>query len=179
MLLFPEPAPARRGPPPLVGIAKMASAAAPIESKSQVEYLSLESKSLLNRCDSPRMPFDWTINPYRRFEFGCHYCYARYTHEYMELDGRAFEQKIFVKQHADRLLREELKRFSGKEIAIGTATDPYQPAERLFRLTRRLLEVFAEHRRLRLSITTKSNLVARDIDLLTTIAAQNILHMKM
>lgn len=154
----------------------MASAAGPLELKSQVEYLNLEAKSLLNRCDSPRVPFDWTINPYRGCEFGCHYCYARYTHEYMELDGQAFEQKIFVKQDADRLLREELKRFKGKEIAIGTATDPYQPAERRFRLTRRLLEVFAEHQGLRLSITTKSNLVARDIDLLTAIARHNVVH---
>ena len=157
----------------------MASAAGSLESKSQVEYLNLEAKSLLNRCDSPRVPFDWTINPYRGCEFGCHYCYARYTHEYMELDGQAFEQKIFVKQDADRLLREELKRFSGKEIAIGTATDPYQPAERRFRLTRRLLGVFAEHRGLSLSITTKSNLVARDVDLLTVIAGHNRLHVNL
>ncbi len=177
MQLFPDPA--HLGPPPLVGIARMASAAGPLDSKSQVEYLNLEAKSLLNRCDSPRVPFDWTINPYRGCEFGCHYCYARYTHEYMELDGQAFEQKIFVKGGAERLLLEELKHFKGKHIAIGTATDPYQPAERRFRLTRRLLAVFAEHRGLRLSITTKSNLVARDVDLLTAIARHNVLHVNL
>ena len=81
------------------------------------------------------MPFTWTINPYRGCEFACKYCYARYTHEFMEMrDGVDFERKIFVKQHTANLLRQELKKVKrGEDIAIGTATDPYQPAERKFR----------------------------------------------
>ena len=97
-----------------------------------MEYFSLPSRSLLNRCTGHRVPFTWTINPYRGCEFGCKYCYARYTHEFMEMrDGVAFEQKIFVKQHAADLLRKELRQVErGESVAIGTATDPYQPAEK-------------------------------------------------
>ncbi len=81
------------------------------------------------------MPFTWTINPYRGCEFACKYCYARYTHEFMEMrDGVDFERKIYVKQQAAWLLRQELRKVKrGEEIAIGTATDPYQPAEKRFR----------------------------------------------
>ena len=162
--------------PRLVGIARLAAAGQRLEAKSHVEYLALEARSVLNRCDSPRVPFQWTINPYRGCEFGCRYCYARYTHEYMELDGAAFEQKIYAKQGAAELLRRELKKAGDGAIAIGTATDPYQPAERRFGLTRRILEVIAEHQGLRLSITTKSNLVVRDLELLRAVARQNALH---
>ena len=95
------------GAPPLsrgnAGIAGMAASAPTLAAKATVEYRDLESRSILNRCDSPRMPFSWTINPYRGCEFGCQYCYARYTHEYMEFDARAFEQKIFVKTGAGDL----------------------------------------------------------------------------
>src|SRR5258705_6955945 len=120
-------------PPKPAGIAAMAASAATLEAKAQVEYLDLETRSILNRCNSARMPFSWTINPYRGCEFGCQYCYARYTHEYMEFDGQAFEQKIFAKQGAGAILRRELARGKGHGgIAIGTATDPYQPAERRY-----------------------------------------------
>src|SRR5437867_6697901 len=121
------------------------------------------------------MPFTWTVNPYRGCEFTCKYCYARYTHEFMEMrDGVDFEQKIYVKQHAADLLRQELRRVKpGEEIAIGTATDPYQPAERRYEVTRAILEEFARHEGLELGIVTKSNLVLRDIDLLQEIGRKN------
>ena len=139
-------------PPPqqssgrLVGIARLAAEGPSLGAKTQVEYRSLPVRSILNRCDSSRVPFDYTINPYRGCEFGCKYCYARYTHEYMELDGGLFENRIYAKQRAAELLRAELKKAEGAEIAIGAATDPYQPAERyqqrLQKLVSRLREQY-------------------------------------
>src|SRR6185312_14230219 len=117
--------------PRLVGIAKLASDAEHVDNGHQVEFFSLPVRSILNRCDPKRkLPFVWTINPYRGCEFACKYCYARYTHEFMEMrDGVDFEQKIYVKQHAADLLRQELHQVKpGEQIALGTATDPYQPA---------------------------------------------------
>ena len=119
----------------------------------------------------------WTINPYRGCEFGCKYCYARYTHEFMGMDdGRLFEQRIYAKQEAARTLREELRRHSEGSIAIGTSTDPYQPAERRFGVTRAILEVFAGVQGRTVSITTKGDLITRDIDVLTQIRRRNVLH---
>src|SRR5579864_7689309 len=160
----------------LVGIARLASEGESIREGHNVEYFTLPTKSLLNRCVSNRtMPFTWTINPYRGCEFGCRYCYARYTHEFMEMrDGMEFEQKIYVKQHAAARLRHELRRVKPHEaIALGTATDPYQPAERRYEVTRAILEEFARHRGHELGIVTKSNLVVRDRDLLKEIARSN------
>lgn len=159
--------------PPLVA----AAAAAPhIGGRKDVTYRELPCRSALNRCSSPHMPFEWTINPYRGCEFACRYCYARYTHEYIGLtDTHTFETEIFAKAGAAEALEKDLP--SGKplpgSIAIGTATDPYQPAERKLQVTRRLLEVFARREGLRLAITTKSDLVTRDIDLITEIARRN------
>ena len=130
-------------PPKLVGIARIAAAGESLREGHNVEYFTLGTRSLLNRVVSRRnLPFTWAINPYRGCEFACKYCYARYTHEFMELrDGVEFERKIFVKQQAAALLRSELKKVKrGEEIAIGTATDPYQPAERRFEVTRAILE---------------------------------------
>jgi DNA repair photolyase len=162
----------------LVGIARLASEGESIREGHDVEYFTLPTKSLLNRCVSKRaMPFTWTINPYRGCEFGCRYCYARYTHEFMEMrDGMEFEQKIYVKQHAADLLRHELRRVKPHEsIALGTATDPYQPAERRYEITRAILEEFARHRGFELGIVTKSNMVTRDLDLLKVVAKSNLL----
>jgi DNA repair photolyase len=162
--------------PRLVGIARLAADGESIREGHNVEYFTLPSKSLLNRCVSNRaMPFTWTINPYRGCEFACKYCYARYTHEFMEMrDGLEFERKIYVKQHAAELLRQELKRVKADEsIALGTATDPYQPAERRYEVTRGILEEFARHRGFELGIVTKSNLVVRDIELLKSVARAN------
>jgi DNA repair photolyase len=159
----------------LIGIARLASEGESLRQGHDVEFFTLPVRSLLNRCTGVRMPFTWTINPYRGCEFACKYCYARYTHEFMELrDGVDFEQKIFVKQHAADLLRQELRQVKpGEEIAIGTATDPYQPAERRFEVTRAILEEFARHRGLDIGIVTKSNLVLRDIELFQQIAKNN------
>jgi DNA repair photolyase len=161
--------------PKLVGIARLASQGETLRQGHEVEYFTLPVRSLLNRCTGVRMPFTWTINPYRGCEFACKYCYARYTHEFMELrDGVDFEQKIFVKQHAADLLRQELHQVkAGEEIAIGTATDPYQPAERRFEVTRAILEELARHRGLEIGIVTKSNLVLRDVEVFQQIAKTN------
>jgi DNA repair photolyase len=160
----------------LIGIARLVSEGESLREGHNVEYFTLPNKSLLNRCVSNRqMPFTWTINPYRGCEFGCRYCYARYTHEFMEMrDGMEFEQKIYVKQHAAGLLRHELHRVKPNEaIALGTATDPYQPAERRYEVTRGILEEFALHRGFELGIVTKSNMIVRDLDLLKEVAKAN------
>ena len=157
-----------------------AAATLPLELQSEgelaqtrgVEFIEMPVHRILNRCTSERMPFRWTINPYRGCEFGCVYCYARYTHDFLELrDPLDFERRIFVKRMAAEVLARTLSRTPIGEdaIAIGTATDPYQPAERKFRLTRSMLEVFANLAGLNLSITTKSALVTRDLDLLMKI----------
>jgi len=161
--------------PKLVGIARLAADGDSLRQGHDVEYFTLPVRSLLNRCTGVRMPFTWTINPYRGCEFACKYCYARYTHEFMEMrDGIDFEQKIFVKQHAADLLRQELRQVkTGEDIAIGTATDPYQPAERRYEVTRAILEEFARHQGLELGIVTKSNLVLRDIDVLQKVLRNN------
>jgi len=164
-------------PAPLVGIAKLASEGHSLRLGHDVEYFTLPSKALLNRCVSKRVPFNWTINPYRGCEFACKYCYARYTHEFMEMrDGLDFERKIYVKQQTAWLLRQELKQVKrGQQIAIGTATDPYQPAEKRFEITRSILEELALHHGLEIGIVTKSDLVVRDIDLLLRVAEHNAL----
>jgi DNA repair photolyase len=160
--------------PGLVGIAKLAAESEVLESKRVVQYFEIDCRSVLNRT-RPGMPFAWSLNPYRGCEFGCRYCYARYTHEFMELrESVDFEDKIYAKSRIQPILRRELKRIDGSQgIAIGTATDPYQPAERRFERTRAALEVFAEQTGVALSITTKSDLVTRDIALLKEIAKRN------
>ena len=175
--MFPPP-----DKPPLVGIARLASEGESLREGHNVEYFTLPNRSLLNRCVSNReMPFTWTINPYRGCEFACKYCYARYTHEFMEMrNGIDFEQKIYVKQHAAEFLRQELRRVkTGEAIALGTATDPYQPAERRYEVTRVILEEFARHRGFELGIVTKSNLIVRDIPVLQQIARHNQLSINM
>jgi len=161
--------------PKLIGIARLAAGGETIREGHNVQYFTLPTRSLLNRCVSHRnLPFTWTINPYRGCEFACKYCYARYTHEFMEMSDLDFEQKIYVKQQAAQLLRQELKKVKpGEELALGTATDPYQPAERRYEITRAILEEFARHRGLELGIVTKSNLVVRDAELLRSIAQRN------
>jgi len=169
--LFPHP----ESRAPLVGIARLTARGEAISQGHKVDYIGLENRSVLTRCDSPRMPFSWQINPYRGCEFACKYCYARYTHEFMEMrDGLDFERKIYVKKHTAWLLRQELKQVrAGQSIAIGTATDPYQPAERKFGTTRAIMEEFSRHRGLSLGMVTKSDLILRDLDLLRAIAAKN------
>ncbi len=172
-------------PAPLVGIARLAAAAPREREKNDVEYFRLPVRTVLNRVESTRVGFEWSINPYRGCEFGCGYCYARYTHTYMDLDPTAFENKIYVKEEAARALRRDLtpRKVLGTHIAIGAATDPYQPAEKEFEVTRAILETLLEFSRtlpedqsLELSLTTKSNLILRDLDLLKEISERNRLH---
>jgi len=179
-----------------VGIARLAAEGAKAGDGHLVEYRTLEPRSLLNRSVSKRIPWlAWSINPYRGCEFGCRYCYARYTHEFIhpvepsgspvaagnqtnELSADLFEREIYIKQHAAWLLRQELKQVRpGEQIALGTATDPYQPIERIAQVTRSLLEVFADQQGLRLGIVTKSTLIERDIDLLVRIGEHNQLNL--
>jgi DNA repair photolyase len=161
--------------PTLVGIARLAAEGESLREGHDVEYFTLPARSLLNRCTAPRMPFTWTINPYRGCEFACKYCYARYTHEFMEMrDGVDFERKIYVKQHAAEILRRELRRVRPEQgIAIGTATDPYQPAERRYEVTRAILEEMARHRGLEIGIVSKSTLLLRDVDVLKEVGMHN------
>jgi len=161
---------------PLVGIARLAAQGEFVRPGHNVRYFTLESRSLLNRVQSARrMPFTWAINPYRGCEFACKYCYARYTHEFMEMrDGLDFERKIYVKQQAGWLVRRDLKKVkAGEQIAIGTATDPYQPAERHYQVTRAILEELVQHRGFDVGIVTKSDLILRDRELLRRLGEQN------
>src|SRR2546427_2696516 len=172
----------------LVGIARLAASSPPAETRrkspERPEDFVLPVRSILNRCDSNRVPFEWTINPYRGCEFACKYCYARYTHEYMELDGGEFEKKIYVKKDAAALLAWDVAHkysyaseasggMQAEHIAIGTATDPYQPAEREYGVTRACLEELAKREGLSVSITTKSDQIVRDMDLLQRIASRS------
>jgi DNA repair photolyase len=161
--------------PERVGIARLAFSSPLADAKRGTEYFLLPVKSILNHCESTRVPFSWTVNPYRGCEFGCQYCYARYTHEYMELDVHDFEKKIYVKQDSGPLAARDLgkEKVQGEHIAIGTATDPYQPAEREFGATRAILEQMAARQGLSISITTKSDQVLRDVDLLRRIAERS------
>lgn len=174
---------------PPVGIARLAAKARHADDGHLIEFKTLEVRSILNKSISKRqLSLAYSINPYRGCEFACRYCYARYTHEFLapgsiKQDNEAllashdaFEHQIYLKQNAAWLLDQELRHVDpAQEIALGTATDPYQPIERRTRITRSLLEVFARKSGYRLGIVTKSRLITRDIDLLQQIAARNTL----
>jgi DNA repair photolyase len=205
-------------PPQVTGIARMAADAELADEGHLVEFRALKVRSVMNRSVSKRRLWTaYSINPYRGCEFGCRYCYARYTHEFLapkagvewsfeseKVDGdgdgavgavsgpdsveqsglaqglanlrdpEAFERRIFIKQNAAWLVEQELKKIPlGEEIAIGTATDPYQPIERRAKVTRSILEVLARKDGRRIGIVTKSTLVTRDIDVLVEIARRN------
>jgi DNA repair photolyase len=134
------------------------------------------SRTVIARNESPDIGFDRSLNPYRGCEHGCVYCYARPTHAYLGLSpGLDFETRLFAKHDAPELLRRELgqPRYRPAPLALGTNTDPYQPIERNLQITRRVLEVLAECRH-PVTITTKSALVLRDLDILAGMAAQNL-----
>jgi DNA repair photolyase len=160
---------------PLTGIARLASEGGLLAGKRRVEYRSLPTRKWLNRCTSDRVPFHWTINPYRGCEYGCKYCYARFTHEFLERnDPAGFETEIYAKDWDEASFRRELASLRpGHVIGLGTATDPYQPAERRFGSTCRLLEAMEDVRGIHLFVTTKSNLVARDVDLFAHLSKHN------
>ncbi|MGL3606067.1 PA0069 family radical SAM protein [Rhizobium sp. G187] len=144
----------------------------PFKTEVQVE----KPRTVITRNESPDIPFDRSINPYRGCEHGCIYCFARPTHSYMGLSaGLDFEAKLFVKPDAARLLERELSKpgYKVKPIAIGTNTDPYQPIEREWRIMRQILEVLdkANHP---VVIVTKSALILRDLDILTSMAERGL-----
>jgi DNA repair photolyase len=172
------------GAPPLLG------------EQKDIRYFGTDPRSLLNSPTATGMSF-WSINPYVGCAFGCAYCYARYAHRYVaerlstpdaagavvreELGELppwlAFERRIFVKREAGAILRRELRKparmraLLRETVVIGTATDPYQPAERRYRVTRGVLETLAEQHGLSVTIITKSPLVTRDVDVLMRIAS--------
>lgn len=174
-----------------------------LDVQADIKYYGTLARSILNRPESTGMDY-WSINPYIGCALGCTYCYARYAHGYAferaaaaNPDHRgvaadvaalppwlAFERRILVKENAPTVLQRTLRTGSdrhlallaGESITIGTATDPYQPAERRFRITRQLLEVIARHPGLQCRIITKSPLVTRDIDVLKRINRISSIH---
>ena len=136
------------------------------------------ARSIISRNDSPDVPFEQSINPYRGCEHGCIYCFARPSHSYLNLSpGLDFETKLFAKTNAAELLRTELAKpgYRVSPINLGANTDPYQPIERRYKITRAILEVLAECRH-PVTIVTKNALVERDLDLLVPMAQQNLVH---
>lgn len=147
-------------------------------SKVPTEYYEDQTSTIITSNDSPDVPFDYSINPYKGCLHGCAYCFARPSHEYLGFNaGLDFETRIMVKLHAAKLLREELGKpsWKGSLIALSGVTDCYQPAERKFRLTRGLLEVMLEAKQA-VTIVTKNAMVTRDIDLLAPLAADRLAH---
>ncbi|MSQ23257.1 MAG: radical SAM protein [Chloroflexi bacterium] len=126
----------------------------------------IQARTALNAVQG--MPFKWSLNPYKGCRHACTYCYARAYHAYLDLPASAFETQLFVKTNLAEVLREELRRpgWHGEPITIGTATDPYQPLEAQYRITRQCLEVLADAENPG-SVTTKGTLIRRDIDVLT------------
>ena len=146
------------------------------ERRVPTELFQETPRTIISRNQSPDIPFETSINPYRGCEHGCVYCYARPSHTYMDLSpGLDFETKIFVKNNAAQLLRTELAkpRYVCKPIAMGTNTDPYQPAERQLGVTREIIQVLHDCRH-PLTIVTKSWLIERDLDLLGPMAADGL-----
>jgi DNA repair photolyase len=136
------------------------------------------ARTIISRNDSPDIHFTQSINAYRGCEHGCIYCYARPSHSYLNLSaGIDFETKLFAKTNAAELLRKELSKpgYACSPINLGANTDPYQPIERRYRITRSIIEVLAEHGH-PFTIITKNALVERDIDLLAPLAARQLVH---
>ena len=134
------------------------------------------SRTVIARNNSPDVPFDRSINPYRGCEHGCAYCFARPTHAFLGLSpGQDFESRLFFKPQAAALLRAELARpgYRCQPIAMGTNTDPYQPIERTHRVTRSILEVLSAHNH-PVTITTKSASITRDVDILADMARRDL-----
>ena len=146
----------------------------PIEAGTDEAYaIEIHAKSIINRVPGEsRMPFRWTINPYRGCTHSCIYCYARASHSYLDLDtGHDFDSKIIVKVNAPTLLRKELAspRWTGEPIAMGTNTDPYQRAEGRYRLMPEIIAALRDHAN-PFSILTKGTLILRDLDLIVQAA---------
>lgn len=151
---------------------------APPENTPDTEVRVETAKTILSRNDSPDIPFRYAINPYRGCEHGCVYCYARPSHAYVNLSpGLDFETKIFAKTNAAQALRVELARpgYRPSPINLGSNTDPYQPVERHWHLTRQVLEVLLEHRH-PCTLVTKGAAIEHDLDLLAALAQRRLVH---
>jgi DNA repair photolyase len=146
------------------------------EQAPQTILRAMQAGRVISTNNSPDVPFDQSINPYQGCEHGCVYCYARPSHSYLDLSpGLDFETQIFYKPNAATQLQKEWEKrsYECKPITIGANTDPYQPAEKTFEITRQLLEQFVEYRH-PVNIITKGNLIIRDLDLLADLAADNL-----
>ncbi len=147
-----------------------------VQPKVRTEFLADRTVNLITRNRSPDIPFDRSINPYKGCEHGCIYCFARPTHAYLDLSpGLDFETKIFYKTGIVERLRSELGKpgYQVQPIAMGTNTDPYQPGEKTLRVTRQILQTLLQHKH-PVSIVTKGQLLLRDLDLLSELAALNL-----
>ncbi len=144
--------------------------------------ISVETpRSIITRNQSPDLPFEQTVNPYRGCEHGCIYCYARPTHAYLGLSpGLDFETKLTIKPNAADLLRRELmaKNYQCSILSLGANTDPYQPIERDHKITRHLLKVMLEFNH-PVNIVTKSSMIERDIDILKQLAQKQLVHVQL
>ncbi len=150
--------------------------AEPLPRQLRTEVTEERARSIVSRNQSPDIPFSQSLNPYRGCEHGCVYCFARPSHAYLDLSpGLDFETKLYAKTNAAEMLRKEFSRkgYCCSPISLGINTDAYQPIERRYRITRQLLEVFAECRH-PVSLITKSALILRDIDLLAPMAQQGL-----
>ena len=148
------------------------------DSDQKTEILLEHPKTILNKNDSPDLPFMYSLNPYQGCEHGCIYCYARNVHQYWGYSaGLDFEQKIIAKPNAPDLLRRQFnnRNYVPESISLSGNTDCYQPVERKMRITRALLEVFLEYRH-PVGIITKNSLILRDMDLLSQMAQYNLVH---
>jgi DNA repair photolyase len=146
------------------------------ELDQKTSYILGESKSIVNKVDSPDVGMDYSLNPYQGCEHGCTYCYARNVHEYWGFSaGLDFERKIIVKQQAPELFRKflEKKGWDASIISLSGNTDCYQPAERKFKLTRQLLQIALEYKQ-PIGMITKNSLVLRDVDILQEMAKHNL-----
>ena len=149
-----------------------------MEEPKEIIFEHTQVKKMLHRVNVWFLPFRWGINTYRGCEHNCVYCNARYTHEYLGLPTEKFAYKIMVKDNAAEILDKELSREKWNKkwtVNMATVTDPYQPAERKFKITREILKIFLKHHNA-LLITTKSDLILRDLDILTEIAQTGFLN---
>jgi len=149
-----------------------------VASAPQTELREEVARSVITRNQSPDIPFDQSLNPYRGCEHGCSYCFARPSHAYLDLSpGLDFETKIYAKTNAPEVLRRDLSKrgYQPSPISLGINTDAYQPAERRLQLTRRILEVLAETKH-PVSLITKNALIERDLDLLAPMARERLVH---
>ncbi|MFN7603733.1 MAG: radical SAM protein, partial [Bacteroidota bacterium] len=150
----------------------------PLLENPHTQIFQENARKILNRVDSPDLGFGFSMNPYQGCEHGCIYCYARNTHEYYGFSaGLDFESKIIVKRNAPQLLEKELLKptWNAVPIMLSGNTDCYQPQEKKFEITRKMLKVLANYRH-PVSIISKNSLVLRDLDLLQDLAADNLVH---